>query len=292
MSLKARKLSGMKTRLFKIDAYLRPGEHFHFARKTLDDVRPGFTHCHDFFEVLLVENGTLDHRINGTDEPLSRGALLFVRPQDTHALSARPGTRARIINIIVRPETVDHLGARYGADLGRRFFWSTDPMPDARRLDGPRIERAINSAMDLQTDERGLARIEQFLLALMTRVVDITVDPTSSAPDWLATACLAARDPAVFRRGAAGLVEASRRGHEHVCRAAKRHLGMSPTDYVNRIRMEHAAMLLGDNTMSIEDVAGDCGLANLSYFYRLFRAHYGTTPREYRRRHAVDPTAA
>ncbi|MDJ1007714.1 MAG: AraC family transcriptional regulator [Paracoccaceae bacterium] len=281
----------MKTRLFTIDAYLRPGAHFHFARKTLDDAGPRFAHYHDFFEVLLVETGALDHWINGRWERLSRGALLFVRPADTHALSAVAGSRARIVNIVVRPDTVDHLGARYGADLGQRFFWSTARLPDARQLDGPRIERAVNTAMDLQTDDRSLARIEQFLLALMTRVVDISVDPTSAAPDWLATACLAARDPQVFRRGAAGLVEASRRGHEHVCRAAKRHLGMSPTDYVNRIRMEHAAMLLGDGRMSIEEVAGDCGLANLSYFYRLFRAHYGTTPREYRRRHAVETQA-
>lgn len=279
-------VGSMETRLFTIDSYIRPGEHFHFARKYLEDDAPDFVHCHDYFEVLIVESGAVRHWINGAEETLPRGALVFLRPDDCHRLAAAPGTRARILNIMARTETVAHLGARYGEDLGPRFFWKTGPTPDLRRLDGPRIERAVNSAMELQTAVRGLVAIEQFLLALMTRVVDLSVDPTSAAPPWLAAACLSARDPAVFRRGAAGLVEASRRGHEHVCREAKRHLGMSPTDYVNRIRMEHAAMLLSDRRLSVEEVAADCGLANLSYFYRLFRAHYGTTPSDYRRRHA------
>lgn len=282
-------MSRIKTRTLTLDSYLRPGEQFHFARRDLSDRRPVFAHRHDFYEVLLVESGSLNHWINGAEETLARGALVFVRPDDCHRLSATPATHARILNIIARPETIAHLGHRYATDIGARYFWTDARLPDTRHLDGPRIERAINSAIDLHTADRGLARIEQFLLALMTRVVDLSVDPTSSAPDWLASACLAAREPAVFRRGAAGLVEASRRAHEHVCRVAKQHLGMSPTQYVNRIRMEHAAMLLGDGRLSIEDVASDCGVANLSYFYRLFREHYGTTPREYKQRHSADP---
>ena len=272
----------METQTFHLQDYLRPGEHFHFARVTLDDLPPAFAHDHDYFEVFLVEQGALRHRINGQTQTLTKGALVFIRPGDCHALSALPGQRAQLLNIIVPPATVAHLGARYRDDFAGRFFWSGAPLPDTRQIDGPRMERAINTAIELQTEDRALVRIEQFLLTLLTRVVDAAFDPTSSAPAWLAAACLAARDPAVFRRGAAGLVEASRRGHEHVCRTAQRHLGMSPTDYVNRIRMEHAAMLLGEGRQSIESVAADCGIANLSYFYRLFRQHYGTTPLAYK----------
>jgi AraC family cel operon transcriptional repressor len=34
----------------------------------------------------------------------------------------------------------------------------------------------------------------------------------------------------------------------------------------------------------ILDVAMDCGLGNLAYFYRLFQRRYGLTPRHYRLR--------
>ncbi|MGB1208234.1 MAG: helix-turn-helix transcriptional regulator, partial [Paracoccaceae bacterium] len=108
-------------------------------------------------------------------------------------------------------------------------------------------------------------------------------------PAWLVTACADTRDPQVFRQGAAGFVAAAGRGHEHVCRVARQYLGLSPTAYVNRVRMEHAAMLLGGTDQPIPDIAVDCGLENLSHFYRLFQSHYGTTPRRYRARHLSDP---
>lgn len=281
----------MKTTIFKMESYLRPGEHFHFSRVALSDSQPLTRHSHDYNEVFLVEQGEVLHWVNDEVVPLTRGSLVFVRQDDCHALSASLGSKARILNVIVTPTTTDHLVSRYHEAFAERFFWSTDGLPDTRQLNGPRIERAINTAIELQTADRGLIRIEQFLLTLLTRVVDTSFDPTSSAPDWLAAACLSARDPDVFRRGAAGLVEASRRGHEHVCRTAQKHLGMSPTDYVNRIRMEHAAMLLGGGSQSVETVAQDCGISNLSYFYRLFREHYGTTPLAYKKRHAKNPLA-
>ncbi len=282
----------MKTEIFRMQSYMRPGEHFHFARVSLDDKLPAVLHSHDFFEVVLVEQGNVIHWINGAYQELPRGALVFIRPDDCHGLASVPGTRAILLNTIVTPATSDHLRTRYHEDFADRFFWSEGVLPDTRYLDGPKIERAINTAIELQTADRGLVRIEQFLLTLLTRVVDTSFDPTSSAPDWLAAACLAARNPDVFRRGASGLVEASRRGHEHVCRTAQKHLGMSPTDYVNRIRMEHAAMLLGDGSQSVEAVAQDCGISNLSYFYRLFRQHYGATPLAYKKRHATNPFAS
>jgi AraC family cel operon transcriptional repressor len=48
----------------------------------------------------------------------------------------------------------------------------------------------------------------------------------------------------VFREGAEGFVKVAGRSQEHVCRQTRRHLGLSPTQYVNRIRIQHAAMLL------------------------------------------------
>ena len=187
-----------------------------------------------------------------------------------------------------RPETAAHLGARYTEFQGR-FFWREGPEPDTHIIRGPRMERAINTALELRGSLRTLARIEEFLLTLMTRVIDYDAALPSAAPKWLVAACAAARSREVFQLGAAGFVDVAGRGHEHVCRETRRHLGLTPSELVNRIRMEHAAMHLGGSGLSVEEIALDCGIENLSHFYKLFKAHYGTTPRIYRRRHQSDP---
>lgn len=279
----------MDVRLFKFDSYLRPGEAYHVARKELDRRAPRFLHRHDYFEVFLVESGMTRHWINGRLETLSEGAFVFIRPDDAHAFRAVGPTGCRIINVMFSLDTANHLAKRYESELAGRFFWKAGLRPDAYMLDGPRMERAVNTALELQTSQRSLALIESYLLTVMTRVVDRTVIPSDLTPAWLVAACRAAHQPEIFRQGAAGFVDAAGRGHEHVCRMAKRHLGLSPSAYVNRVRMEHAAMVLGGTSRAISDVAAECGVENLSHFYRLFRAHYGTTPKAYRNHHQKDP---
>lgn len=273
-------------KVLRIDTYIDRDEAFHFARKELPDVPPVFEHSHDFFELFLVEHGQLHHWINGLEERLDVGQLVFMRPGDRHALQAVPGSGGRILNVMFRPSTAHHLCQRYSDEMVGRFFWSQGEFPDSLRLGGPQRERAVNAMLSLQTSHRSLAKIEHFLLSMMTHVLDATVLAEARAPDWLIRAAHAARDPRVFRKGAIGFIEMAGRSHEHVCRAARRHLGLSPTQYINRIRIQHAAMLLAGTARPVATVAEEVGIDNLSYFHRLFRQQYGTTPRSYRERHA------
>ena len=279
----------MDVRRFKLSNYINADESFHFARKRLDRKAPAYLHDHDYYEVFLVERGRTRHFLRHTVETLEPGALVFMRPDDAHAFQALGDGNCVISNVMFRADTADHLGQRYGAEFAGRFFWHASDAPDRHTLVGPRVERAINSMLELQSAHRSLSRIEEFLLNLITRVVDYTALLPATAPKWLGEACLASRSPEVFREGAAGFVAVAGRGHEHVCREMQRHLGVSPTAFVNRLRMEHAAMLLGASGSPVEDIARACGIENLSHFYRLFRQHYGNTPRKYRIQHNTDP---
>ncbi len=273
-------------KVFKIDTYLPPGDAFHFIRKTLPETPPVLEHSHDYYELFLVEQGQVHHWINGLEELLEPGHLAFIRPHDRHALQAAPGTGGRILNVMFRKPTADHLVQRYAADMEGKFFWTKAEFPASIRLAGPQKERAVNAMLALQSSHRSLAMIEHFLLSMMTHVLDATARAQDRAPAWLIHAAHAAREPRVFRQGAEGLIAAAGRSQAHVCREARRHLGLSPTQYVNRIRIQHAAMMLSGTSQPIANVAEDCGFENLSYFHKLFREQYGTTPRGYRQRHA------
>ncbi len=59
--------------------------------------------------------------------------------------------------------------------------------------------------------------------------------------------------------------------------------GMSPIEYVARLRIGRAKDLLTQNNASIEEVGEASGYANRYYFQRLFKKYTGQTPGEYRR---------
>jgi len=58
--------------------------------------------------------------------------------------------------------------------------------------------------------------------------------------------------------------------------------GESWLSRLTRLRMEHAAYLLVDTVLSVRSISFECGFAELSSFYRLFRSTHHCSPGEYR----------
>jgi AraC-like DNA-binding protein len=57
---------------------------------------------------------------------------------------------------------------------------------------------------------------------------------------------------------------------------------VSPKDYLDSIRMEHARRLLRQRRFSIKEIAAACGYANGQYFSRAFKRHCGVAPGQWR----------
>ena len=115
---------------------------------------------------------------------------------------------------------------------------------------------------------------------------DLTAEAfANDMPQWLADACAAAKQPEVFRNGSAGLVAIAGKAHPHVSRMMRKHLGQTPSDYVNHIRMQHAARALTTDNEAISAIAAACGIPNMSHFHKLFRAAHGLTPLQYRQKY-------
>ena len=86
------------------------------------------------------------------------------------------------------------------------------------------------------------------------------------------------------------LARLSGKSPEHLSRSFRTHLGSTPTDWLNRLRLERAALRLSHTNESILAISLDLGFEHLGYFYRLFKRRYGLAPRAYRQRHGVTGT--
>ena len=74
----------------------------------------------------------------------------------------------------------------------------------------------------------------------------------------------------------------------HFMKFFKSHMGMGFIEYLNDYRLTIAARQLVSSDESILTVASLSGFDNLSYFNRLFRRKYHTTPGAYRKKTASD----
>jgi AraC family transcriptional regulator, arabinose operon regulatory protein len=82
------------------------------------------------------------------------------------------------------------------------------------------------------------------------------------------------------------LRELANRAHlsvPHFCAQFKRWFGVPAIDYLIRQRMHRAADLLGDRNLGVTEVGRRVGYEDLFYFSKLFKKHFGVSPRSFRR---------
>lgn len=262
--------------------FVPAGQHYHYASGFFDSPVPSNFHDHDFYEIFWVEEGEGVHHINHRKRALREGMVVLVKDTDIHALSAGEEKTMRIANLA--------FSKRCWEDLFKRYFpEEKDPM----QLSSPSREIPLRhedflairrQSQRLNSAVRSRAQLDFFLLEIlfMTRHSTVSESQRRVVPDWLDAACLGIKKTEHLPQGLESFYRLAGRSPDHVARACRTHLGISPTEIVNAARLEHAAARLSGTDDTILDIADDCGLPNLAHFYKLFAARFGTTPRRYR----------
>ncbi len=257
---------------------------FHIAGLTSEQVRGANDHTHvGFTECIWMVSGHMRHRINHQEQILSAGQFVMIREQDQHDFRPIHSESFAFRNIAFKTTTLDEISKRYVQDLPPD--WSrTAALPAIWTLNGDALERMEQRIARLALRSQKQIYIDQFIL-------DVLTDPPQRSirkkimPDWLEHACEALNKPSKFSIGTAALFSLAARSPEHTSRELKRCTGETPTGLVNRLRLEYAAKCLILSSENITTIAYDCGFETLSYFSDKFKKRFGTTPRDYRKKH-------
>jgi Adenosine deaminase len=73
----------------------------------------------------------------------------------------------------------------------------------------------------------------------------------------------------------------------HFQRIFKKVVGLTPKEYLKKLRIDKAAELFDNSTMSNTDICLAAGFSNLSSFYAAFRTQMGLSPKEYRHQQSI-----
>ena len=101
-------------------------------------------------------------------------------------------------------------------------------------------------------------------------------------PLWLENAWRKMREPRNFITGKDRLFELAGKTREHTTRCMKQFYGVTPTEYVNDLRLSYAARMLLSSNLNVTEIGYECGFQNMAWFYRAFAEKFGTTPAKYR----------
>ena len=265
-----------------LKSFVPAGQHYHFASGFFDSPVPNNFHDHDFYEIFWVEEGEGVHHINHRKRVLREGMVVLVKDTDIHALSAREEKTMRIANLAFSKRCWEELFKRY-------FPEEKDPMQltSASREIPLRHEDFLairRQSQRLNSAVRSRGQLDLFLLEILflRRHSADSETQCPMVPDWLDAACQEIKKTEHLPQGLESFYRLAGRSPDHVARACRTHLRISPTEIVNAARLEHAAARLSGTDDTILDIADDCGLPNLAHFYKLFAARFGTTPRRYR----------
>ena len=68
-----------------------------------------------------------------------------------------------------------------------------------------------------------------------------------------------------------------------IFRLFKNAFGISPKEYIDKLRFEKACQLLSNKNLKIKEIANSCGFDNQCYFSTAFQKHFGMTPSHWRK---------
>jgi AraC family cel operon transcriptional repressor len=265
-----------------------PGENTHGQIGTTT------SHDHDFYELFLITHGRIWHLVNRTELLLTAGHLVLVRPADRHGFRQYELEDCGLINLAFPAGTATALFAYLGEGFRAQRLLRA-PTPPTVLLAEPQRQATVAQFNRLNaishTDKQRIRTQLRLLLAelLGQHFEEGTYDrndgiDATNADSWLAELCARMEEPENLRGGVSTMQMLAHTSPEHLSRTVRRELGCTPTEYVNRLRLTYAANLLLHTDRPIVDISYEVGLENLSYFYRIFKARYGTTPARFRAR--------
>jgi AraC-like DNA-binding protein/quercetin dioxygenase-like cupin family protein len=249
-------------------------------------------HQHDHYEMLFVLEGTTAYEFpKGRTLDLPGGHFLIIPPRIRHRGTHDTRTPATLCGLIFDPRRNaacrnTPFSKRDLQLIARQFDRHTltvEPMGgDLRRLANS-LNRLLRETPPDRSTPLDSTRLRWLVCGLLLegarQLSGHALQPSNTAVTAALAYLQAHWNEAISVHD---LTLAARCSRARLFDLFKHSTGMTPNDYLQRLRVQKARALLANPQCSITDIAYETGFSSSQYFSQVFRKYTGATPSQFR----------
>ena len=231
-------------------------------------------HAHEEYKLFFLYDGDVDFTTGENNSPLQKNDLLLVKPNFFHRLQPHSSRCFERVILTFREEVVEE-ALRPFLQNANTLYHLEGNSPIKRIFDNLREGLKVFSEEDFEYF--CITSLNHVLLQLKYFTPAQIKD--NSGASILDDILLYVDENLALPLTIAELSERFNVSESWIAHTFKKHLGVSPSQYINRKKIIYAQSLINKG-MSPMQAAEDCGYLNYTTFYRQYKKYLGISPAE------------
>ena len=254
------------------------------------DPQPEFPlHSHESSELVIVTRGHGKHILPGSERNISAGDVFLIHGKTRHAYSDLHDLA--LYNIMFDLKEFNHpLFALQGKSLLPSLFLLK--VPDGGvHLSGEEFQAVFELVRKMEDEQTSAAEDSDAMIsALFMQLIlllgrsAVSAGITRKSPQYSRVDELVDEitEHSARKWSRAEMAKKAGMSLSTLTRHFRERTGVSPLEYLIRVRLKKASVLLQNPELGLAEIADMTGFTDSNYFCRLFRKYFGISPGKYR----------
>ena len=231
-------------------------------------------HRHDFYEIVLVVEGTITHVVDDIPIKMVKNSFLILSPNNSHFVLSQ-STDMQLLTLSIDPNKFKEI------DMATNFtpIFATPFQYDENAK--PWVEEFILCPSQFKTQT-----MNKFLISLFFSCWN-TLKNQTYIPTALVSSLQEMNHADNLKKGAQRWCELAGYSRAHLGRLSKKYYNDTPEHIIAALKMRTAEKYLKSTTLPIEEIADLAGFESSSRFHVVFKQKHGITPAVYRKNNSL-----
>jgi len=245
-------------------------------------------HDHDYFEFILILNGSYINYINGEDYIGAINDAYLLRPGDTHKI-INYGENNKHLNIMIERDYFINSCNNFSKNLLNKI---SSQNHIALKLTQSESNKIINIIQNINSHVFDNNVYYQLVISdLIYDILNQLGLLEQHFPAWLKEIEQLLENRESLKLSIEEFVKKTHYSHTHLSRLFKQKMGVSMVKYLQETKLEYASRYLVYTKNSVAEIASMLGYKEVSHFNHIFKAKFKRTPLQYRKLYSKEITS-